>query len=211
MKFTNCLLIIISILSLHSVTWACQDSHGDALAADALILQVSSRSGGRTRDLVRTEVPEQLPTEGFSTVVAAVTHAVDSYNPKSVKSNREHVGGILACSGGRYVYTHGRGRRNQAPVQFSIPQTTDCKLAALWHTHGKKGPHKSMFSPSDTASANLIGRPIYMADHTGTIRVYEPGAPVIVSSRTRAGSTEGVLKGSAIGTVVMPQMLATRK
>ena len=171
---------------------------------------VSSRhASGRARGLIKTTIPVSIPDAGFTSVDAAVLHAVLNYNEDSIATNREHVGGVLKCRDGRFIYTQGHGRHNQAPVQFAITQTKTCRVVALWHTHGKFGHHKSMFSPSDTQSANQMDKPIYMADHTGTIRVYEPGAPLIMSSKTRAGSFQGILRGSAIGVVVFDPTLAS--
>ncbi|MGK0470948.1 MAG: hypothetical protein ACJAR0_001420 [Candidatus Azotimanducaceae bacterium] len=151
----------------------------------------SDQTRSRVRGMVNTANPENLPEAGFENMDQAGLHALLQYNTDSIAANREYVGGVLKCEDCRYIYTHGHGRRHQAPVQFSFSQTKQCRIAALWHTHGTAGHHKSMFSPSDTHSANQIDKPIYMADHTGTIRVYEPGsaAGVVVFESTLVAAT----------------------
>lgn len=155
---------------------------------------------GQMRKPIRTRLDKQIPMAGFTSVEDAVIHAARQYNADSVQHNREHVGGVLRCEDGRYVYTHGVGARNQVPVVFSVVQTKSCRLHALWHTHGSPGRDKSHFSPSDTQAAIQVGKPIYLVDPKGVVRVFSPDDPMTIRVKN---SLSNISQGKgAWGTVV---------
>jgi hypothetical protein len=146
-------------------------------------------------------VDEQVPEDGFDTVLEAVVAASNRYNPDSVALDREHVGAILKCRPAGYFYTHGTGAPGEAPVTFAVTRPKTCKLAALWHTHGSQAPDRTYFSPEDTAAANALQRPIYMTNHTGRLYVYRPGQRTIVPYGSRHGFVP-ISAGTAEGTVL---------
>lgn len=146
-----------------------------------------------------------VPDMGFESEIGAVTAASRRFNPDSVATNREHVGGIVHCRDRSYFYTHGVGKVGQAPVRFSILIPDNCVLTALWHTHGARGKHREFFSVADTMSAEALGKPIFMANHLGELRVYRPGVryldlPTPKSIvRLRKGISAGKLINKRIG------------
>ncbi len=157
-------------------------------------------------DVVTQVVTDSMvPGSGFDSELGAVTAASHRFNPDSVATNREHVGGILHCQERSYFYTHGVGEVGQAPVRYSILIPNDCVLTALWHTHGARGKHREFFSVADTMSAEAIGKPIFMANHLGELRVYRPGVryldlPTPKSIvRLRKGISAGELLEKRIG------------
>jgi hypothetical protein len=154
---------------------------------------------------IRTELvrDEGVPSDGFPSINAAVIAASNRFNPESVANNQEHVGGVLRCRGAGFLYTHGKGEAGVPSVRFSVTVRPGCELVALWHTHGARQDHKRYFSPTDTRTAESIGVPFYMANHTGALRVFEPGDRVFTKKRV-AGSLSQVLpKGSAWGSAVV--------
>lgn len=153
-------------------------------------------------DLVKTQIDQLAPEAGYMDVIDAVIEAANRYNPDSIVHNREHVGGILVCTDGRTLFTHGVGDPDKAPVPFSVPRPSHCQLEALWHTHGARGDFKTMFSAADTHSSNSIGRPIYMVDHTGTLRVFEPGAKTSGRQRRNKSSIVRLDEGVPAGKIV---------
>jgi len=165
-----------------------------------------SHSGNSAKQpIVKTSRIEDstVPAEGYASMDEAVIAASDRFNADSIRFNREHVGGILKCADKGYFYTHGVGGEGIAPVQFSIPQTQKCKLSAVWHTHGGNFEDRAFFSPSDTGTAEATDKPIYMADYTGTLRVFFPGDKKMSrNSRKRRGAMLGLPRGTAQGSIV---------
>lgn len=153
-------------------------------------------------DLVKTQIDGLKLGIGYESVIDAVVEATNRYNPDSIAHNREHVGGVLGCNDGRVLFTHGVGRPDQVPVSFSVPQTSNCRLEALWHTHGARDDFKTMFSAADTNSSNALGRPIYMADHTGALRVFEPGSKTSGRQQRNRRSIVRLDEGVAAGKIV---------
>ncbi len=151
----------------------------------------------KTRIVAHAEVPES----GYETSELAVVAASNRYNPDSVKKNREHVGGIIRCQERGYFYTHGKGRRGKAPVHFSVLIPKGCTLDSFWHTHGGNYEYRRLFSPSDTHTANTTGKPMYMADYEGSLRVFRPGDALIRDRRIR-GSLARYPKGSSAGNLI---------
>ena len=142
-----------------------------------------------------------VPKEGFASQVDAVTAASNRYNPDSVRLNREHVGGILNCAQDDFFYTHGVGDIGQAPVQFSIAIPKSCKFVSIWHTHGGRFEDREYFSPSDTQSADMTGKPMFMTNHTGKLHVYHPGGRKIWRRRSQRTMLP-LPRGGAIGEIV---------
>lgn len=143
-----------------------------------------------------------VPEQGYRSVLAAVVAASNRYNPDSIALNREHVGAILKCRNAGYFYTHGTGAAGQAPVEFAVAKPKRCQLAALWHTHGAEASDRNLFSPSDTTSANALGKPIYMTNHTGRLYVYKPGQRTAGNRKSGRNGMLPMPRGAAEGTML---------
>ena len=172
------------------VFWTCG---GAAAAAMAQVDVVT--------ELVRDA---QVPANGYSSAEAAA--ASNRFNPDSVARDREHVGGILRCAGG-YYYTHGVARQRQSPVMYSVNVPPNCVSTALWHTHGSSRRNREYFSEWDTRSADALGKPMYMANHLGELRVYRPG----VRYRNRVPGSSIVRPPSGVTTGDLVRMIAVGK
>ncbi len=143
-----------------------------------------------------------VPQSGYPSKLAAVIAASDRYNADSIVRNREHVGAILKCKGHGYFYTHGVGADHQAPVEFTVAKPKRCDLVALWHTHGAEASDRDFFSPADTESADRLGVPIYMTNHTGKLKMYRPGQRKIGRRKNSRFGALPMPRGTAEGVVV---------
>ncbi len=163
---------------------------------------LASAAGPHSGKIAKTRLDKNQPADGFETEIEAVIYASSTYLAASVADNREFVGGILQCPNGAYFYTVGRGRKNKAPVRFSVPQPNQCRLKALWHTHGKDGKNKTLFSAADTRTAIELNLPFYMTDPYGKVRVFTPGDKTINAARKNKNSLLGMQHGTAYGRIV---------
>jgi len=74
-------------------------------------------------------------------------------------------------------------------------------MQALWHTHGGPGPGREYFSDVDTKLAREIGKPFYLADYTGGLKVFQPtGQTMSFMHARRLGlpAANGYSKGQLI-------------
>lgn len=114
----------------------------------------------------------------FPSETKAVTAAANLYNPRSIQEDREYMGAIYETEQGfRFTVTIGEKRTDK--IQISLPSEDFDKVVAFWHTHGNADPWHRYFSDVDTETANKYARPLYLADYTGYLKVFEPGDSVI--------------------------------
>jgi len=110
----------------------------------------------------------------FGTALAAVVAASDFYNPRSIAEDREYMGAVLYRDG-HYYYTAGAGLRGQDRITVRVPVPKGSDIIAFWHTHGAPRWERRFFSGVDTDLATSWKTPFYLADYTGTLRVFSPG------------------------------------
>lgn len=149
----------------------------------------------------------------FPSEVEAVTAASNIYNPLSIREDREYMGAIYKADEG-FRFTVSPGRKNVARVQISLPKEDFDDVVAFWHTHGGANSRHRYFSDTDTETVNKFGRPLYLADYTGYLKVFEPGDSVISPFNAERLGLAAV-RGYATGTIVKdnqrrPVRIATR-
>jgi hypothetical protein len=98
----------------------------------------------------------------------------DLFLEDSRVTDREHVGAVLQSADGRFRFTHGIAPANQDRVSFRIRLAEDLALVGFWHTHGKQGQGRELFSPDDAALVRESGLPFYLIDPGGNLRVLRP-------------------------------------
>ncbi|MEM8499128.1 MAG: DUF4329 domain-containing protein [Pseudomonadota bacterium] len=146
--------------------------------------------------------------ERFNSERQAVEAAVKRFNPYSVREDREYLGAVVKlavrANEPAYRYLVARGKPGQDRVSIHLPIPKRAKIVAFWHTHGAHGPNRHLFSSSDTRLVRKTGKPFYMADARGNLRVYRPGQRLLsagLSQRLglppRAGYAEGELLSEA--------------
>ena len=110
----------------------------------------------------------------FTSEEAAVKAAADIYNPISIKEDREFIGAIILMAG-KYYFTVTAGELHDDTVSLRVPGQLWAHVVAFRHTHGGEDYYRGYFSDVDTAMVNRYGKPFYLADHTGFLKVYQPG------------------------------------
>ena len=116
----------------------------------------------------------------FESELEAVRAASDHYNPLSIYEDREYMGTIYR-SGGSYGYTVSAGRARSNRIDISVPVTDWDNVVAFWHTHGDDAPNHRYFSDADTSMVNQFGKPFYLADYTGFLKVFSQGSNTLSS------------------------------
>ncbi len=151
-----------------------------------------------------------LSLERFASERHAVEAAVARFNPHSIREDREYLGAIIALPNADesdddrpvYRYLVARGKPGQDRVRIQLPMPKGAEIVAFWHTHGAHGPHRHLFSGSDTRLVRKTGKPFYLADANGDLRVYRPGHKLLSAGlRHRMGLTAG--HGYAEGELLM--------
>ncbi len=143
-----------------------------------------------------------LTTPTFSSPLAAVMAAENEYNPLSIAQDREFIGAILQHNG-VYRYTVGQGLSGEDTVIVRVAIPRGAEIVAFWHTHGAAGHGRRYFSGVDTALVNSWNKPFYMADYSGTLRVFYPGDPTMTAMKARGlglGDRTGYAKGRVVET-----------
>lgn len=114
-------------------------------------------------------------TQGYDSVIEAVTAASNRYNPASIQEDREFMG-IVFLQEGHFHYTVTAGKPGQDRISIILPDIDRDDLRAFWHTHGRRASYHKYFSQIDTKLANQWSKPFYLADYTGRLKVYQPRA-----------------------------------
>lgn len=141
-----------------------------------------------------------LTAAAFESPLAAVLAAENEYNPLSIAQDREFIGAILQHRGA-YRYTVGQGMSGEDTVTVRLTLPRGAEIVAFWHTHGAAGHGRKYFSAVDTALVNSWNKPFYMADHSGRLRVFNPGDNTInaaTAGRLGLGVQSGYAKGSYV-------------
>jgi hypothetical protein len=137
----------------------------------------------------------------FDSEISAIEHASRVYNDISKKLDVEYMGAVLKSPSGKYIYTVSSGEPGDHQVKLKIRIPKGYEIMSFWHTHGAERYTSKYFSDVDTALSNKTHKPIYMIDHSDTLRVYTPGAPTIpklAARKLRIGSLSGFAKGKTL-------------
>ncbi|BFM08098.1 DUF4329 domain-containing protein [Halioxenophilus aromaticivorans] len=165
---------------------------GKALVA--LTIGLSFASAGQAATVA------ELANEVFVSETAAVTAAANRYNPQSIAQDKEYMGAVYQCEEG-HRYSVGAGKVGAGNVTVTLRTPQGCKTVALWHTHGAEHRSHKYFSDIDTRLVEQVGLPFYMADYTGSLRVFEPGDRTMTYSEARRlglGSSNQYARGSLV-------------
>lgn len=126
-----------------------------------------------------------LPSEvAFATELEAVIAASGEVNARSIREDREFLGAVLR-RGADFHYSVVPGHAGADRIRARLAVPDGFELVALWHTHGAAAPERRFFSVVDAELVRKTGRPLYLADHTGALRVLKPGAPRLTAMAAR--------------------------
>jgi hypothetical protein len=136
----------------------------------------------------------------FNTELEAVRAASNRFNPVSIREDREYMGTIYK-SGNYYGYTVTAAQPGANRISVQVPPEQWGSVVAFWHTHGDASPMKRFFSRFDTRLVKQTGKPLYLADFTGALKVFRPEDRVLTGfAAPRYGLPEQ--RGFALGTEV---------
>lgn len=136
----------------------------------------------------------------FNTELEAVRAASNRYNPVSIRQDREYMGTIYR-SGSYYGYTVTAAKPGANRISVQVPPEHWDSVLAFWHTHGDASPMKRFFSRFDTRLVKQTGKPLYLADFTGALKVFRPEDRVLTGfAALRYGLPEQ--RGFALGSEV---------
>ncbi len=138
--------------------------------------------------------------EVFASEKEAVIAAVNKYNPVSIVEDREFIGAIYRSDEGfQYSVTVGKQRADQ--VSMRLAKSDLDHVVAFWHTHGNSQSKNRYFSDTDTALVEDFSKPLYLADYTGYLKVFEPEGRILSAyAADRLGLPR--VRGYALGDVV---------
>jgi hypothetical protein len=142
----------------------------------------------------------ELMVEAYDSEVAAVVAAANAFNPVSILEDREFMGAVYQCEHG-YQYSVGAGEAGAGNVTVKIATPAGCELTALWHTHGAENHKHQYFSEIDTRLVEQTQLPFYMADYTGSLKVFAPGDNLISPFAARKmglGNNHGYARGTLV-------------
>jgi hypothetical protein len=113
-----------------------------------------------------------------------VIAASSAVNARSVREDREFLGAVLR-RGPDYHYSVVAGRPGADRIRARLVVPAGFEVVALWHTHGAPAPERRYFSAVDVALVRGTGKPLYLADGSGGLRVLRPGAPRLSAAAAR--------------------------
>lgn len=112
----------------------------------------------------------------YTSELDAVIAASAAVNVRSIREDREFLGAVLR-RGDDYHYSVVPGHAGADRIRARLTVPDGFELVALWHTHGAAAPERRYFSIVDANLVARTGKPLYLADYTGALRVLTPGAP----------------------------------
>jgi hypothetical protein len=136
----------------------------------------------------------------FNTELEAVRAASNLYNPVSIREDREYMGSIYK-SGNYYGYTVFAAEPGANRISIQVPPQQWDSVVAFWHTHGDASPMKRFFSRFDTRLVKQTGKPLYLADFTGALKVFRPQDRPLTGFAAQRYGLPGH-RGFALGTEV---------
>ncbi len=195
-----------------------------ALLAGAAIAAISSPSfampndqltiSGTDKSIAVLAAPDSSsvtaqPVSLYPSELAAVKAAADIYNPLSIRENREYMG-TLYNVGDQFAYTVTSGVPGASSIELKIPPVDWDNIVAFWHTHGNRSPERRYFSDVDTQTVEKYGKPFYLADYTGVLKVFRPGGLTMPSFAAHSKGL-GHVRGMATGEYVTDDFNRTVK
>ena len=136
----------------------------------------------------------------YSSEIAAIHALATCYATRSADEDREYFAAILRGTEG-FVFVVGVGHQHTDEVSLRFDRLPGEAFVALWHTHGRDGVNRELFSPTDTALVKQVGVPFYLTDPKGRLRVFRPGDKLHAPPRGR--STVRPPLGAATGTILV--------
>lgn len=149
----------------------------------ALVLALWA-GGGLARPVAAPAGAATPSVAAFGSELEAVIAATAAVNPRSIREDREFIGAILR-RGADFHYSLAPGHAGVDRVSARLAIPAGFELVALWHTHGAAAPERRYFSTVDADLVARTGKPLYLADHTGALRVLQPGAPRLSAAAAR--------------------------
>lgn len=145
-------------------------------------------------------VDATLSCQSYETLEDAVIDAVKRYNPCSIHNDTEFLGAVLynPDPGKGYIYSIGTGEHGENNISVRVKVPKGYSMVAFWHTHGDSDWSHAFFSATDTALAEKFRLPLYLANYSGTVRVFEPGSTKISRLEARRlglGNQSGYARG----------------
>ncbi|MFQ5635041.1 MAG: DUF4329 domain-containing protein [Gammaproteobacteria bacterium] len=135
--------------------------------------------------LIAYAEPAQTGREaGYRDAESAVAAAANAHNPRSIRDDREYLGAILLRDG-RYSWVAAAGIPGRDRISVRLRRPAGATVVAFWHTHGGPAYERRYFSDTDTRLVRKWRLPLYLADHTGQLRVFSPGDRTMSSARAR--------------------------
>ncbi len=148
-------------------------------------------------------VKTRMVDESFPDEVAAVREMSRRFLAISVREDVEFFGAVLQENHGEYRATFGQGCRGVDQINFSVPLRAGATLSAFWHTHGRRGLARDLFSAEDAATVLNYQLPFYLIDPAGLIRVLDPDSATTNFATTRLrGSRLRLRDGAYLGHIV---------
>jgi hypothetical protein len=127
---------------------------------------------------------------------------MDSYNPVSIKEDREYIGAVYRLHNGQgFVYSFAPGVAGSNEVRASVIRLKDASFVSFWHTHGADHWTRKYFSNTDTGLVNKWQLPLYMACADGKLRVFRPDHRTMNFREARQeglGTTSGYARGETV-------------
>ncbi|MBL8202133.1 MAG: DUF4329 domain-containing protein [Chromatiales bacterium] len=120
----------------------------------------------------------------YASALEAVVAASSAVNARSIREDREFIGAVLR-RGADFHYSVAPGHAGVDRIQARLAIPAGFELVALWHTHGAAAPERVYFSRVDADLVTSTGKPLYLADPTGALRVLAPGAPRLTAMAAR--------------------------
>ena len=134
-----------------------------------------------TNSLARANVATLV----FNSELAAVEHAMNTYNPVSIAEDREYIGAIYRLHSGSFIYSVAPGQSGSDQVSAAIPKIPTGRFVAFWHTHGAAHYSRRYFSDIDTELVEQWQLPFYLGSADGKLRIFKPGERTLSFRRAR--------------------------
>ncbi len=167
-----------------------------------LLVCMLSTTKAVSADHTESECHPGLAGCGFGSIYDTAVSASNRYNPVSIARDVEYLGAVMWDSRQRkFGYTVDRGARYEDEVRATIKIPKGFEIVAFWHTHGAGGYAGQYYSDQDTSIANTWRVPVYLADPTGRLRVFEPGDETLSIFEARKlglGNGRGYAKGRMV-------------
>ena len=133
-----------------------------------------------------------VESQAFPCIESAVYVLSVSYHQTSIREDREYIAAILE-ENGVYRVTVQAGQRGKGSVSMRVRRKKTQALAALWHTHGRPGPMRELYSATDSKMVRATGLPFYLTTPRGKIKVLGGCVGSRVTPGWNTGTTIGCI------------------